>query len=148
MERFCTPGSLGSASPIPNEIGKRESQPTSRYARRSFAHGPSPRPAKILKLRRSPTTKKPHSITGVGRVERLREQDSNLQPCGYGILQSFRFGPDYLIILSESAEGGRAEGRRALSGLIGEYPHPLVSARSPLQTNSLCGASLRIALPP
>ena len=29
----------------------------------------------------------------------LREQDSNLQPCGYGMLQCFRIGPDYLIIL-------------------------------------------------
>ena len=32
---------------------------------------------------------KPHSCVGVGRVEGLREQDSNLQPCGYGFFQAF-----------------------------------------------------------
>ncbi len=29
---------------------------------------------------------------------KLREQDSNLQPCGYGIIRIFRLGPDYIII--------------------------------------------------
>ena len=37
-------------------------------------------------------------------------------------------------------------GCRALLGLIGEIPHPLVSARSPLHT-LFCGASLRVAVP-
>jgi len=72
-----------------------------------------------------------------GRIPRgtmLREQDSNLQPCGYGMLQSFRFGPDYLIILRLVVPeiGTPLSGCRALMGLIGEYPHPLVSARSSL----------------
>jgi hypothetical protein len=45
---------------------------------------------------------KPPSSGGSSlQVAWLREQDSNLQPCGYGILQSFRFGPDYLITLSD-----------------------------------------------
>ena len=54
-----------------------------------------------------------------GRVEPLREQDSNLQPCGYGILQSFRFGPDYLITLSELAcfSAGESKG----PGACGAY---------------------------
>jgi len=30
----------------------------------------------------------------------LREQDSNLQPCGYGRFQDFHPGPDYLITLA------------------------------------------------
>ena len=33
------------------------------------------------------------------RVAWLREQDSNLQPCGYGRFRNFRPGPDYLITL-------------------------------------------------
>jgi len=55
---------------------------------------------------------------------KLREQDSNLQPFGYGMLQSFRFGPDYLITLSEFRFLERAEGCRALLGLIGEILIP------------------------
>ena len=42
-----------------------------------------------------PATKNPFRIKGL----LLREQDSNLQPCGYGMLPCFRIGPDYLIIL-------------------------------------------------
>ncbi len=61
-------------------------------------------------------------------------------------LHSFRCGPDYIIILRLDHISGLAKGCRALMGLIGEIPHPLVSARSPLREKSLCGASLRVAV--
>ena len=110
---------------------------------RHVCRGRSPERAPLL-LIKSPTT-----LSVMGRVEGLREQDSNLQPCGYGMLLSFRWGPDYLITLRlgvSPCETPRS-GCRALVGLIGENPHPLVSARSPLQSYPLCGASLRIAMP-
>ena len=89
---------------------------------------------------------KPPSSGGSSlQVAWLREQDSNLQPCGYGLFQSFRFGPDYLIILRLVPLRETCQGCRALLGLIGENPHPLVSARSPLLASLFAG--LRSGLP-
>jgi hypothetical protein len=58
-------------------------------------------------------------------------------------LQCFRYfhnGPDYLFALALPSEGrGSRQGVGRLLRLIGENPHPLVSARSPLRRFSSRG---------
>jgi hypothetical protein len=49
----------------------------------------------------------------------LREQDSNLQPCGYGRFRDFRSGPDYLITLECPREESRNTSKG--SGASGAY---------------------------
>jgi hypothetical protein len=59
------------------------------------------------------------------RVVRLREQDSNLQPCGYGRFRNFHSGPDYLITLRCAVKiTGTHRRGRALVGRIGELLIP------------------------
>jgi len=72
----------------------------------------------------------------------LREQDSNLQPCGYGRLSGFHRSPDYLIILP-------CVRQIRMSGACGAYWRESSSpslCTFPATLCSLCGASLRIAL--
>jgi len=71
-------------------------------------------------------------------VSIAREQDSNLQPavtaCSNAFASVRTISSSFGIVLLSTT----ASGCRALVGLIGENPHPLVSARS-RYISSLCG---------
>jgi hypothetical protein len=69
----------------------RSSMPVVRV--RSFPRRPSDA------YMRRPEKRKPGAAGSHTWFLLLREQDSNLQPCGYGRFRDFRSGPDYLITL-------------------------------------------------
>jgi hypothetical protein len=77
----------------------------------------------------------------------LREQDSNLQPCGYGRFRNFHSGPDYLITLNICCPRNEQQNEG-----VGRFWGLSASSSSPSLCTflatvfTLCEASLRIAL--
>lgn len=67
----------------------------------------------------------PHDGGSTPRVVRLREQDSNLQPCGYGSSTAFAAGRTISSpMIRHPVSGTPLSGCRALVGLIGEILIP------------------------
>jgi len=85
----------------------------------------------------------PVNLTKTVRVFVYLAPRAGLEPATLRLrqLHSFRCSPDYLITLRlvVPKHGTPHSGCRALVGLIGENPHPLVSARSPLPAFSSRG---------